>query len=261
MELGLAGRRAMVLGGGGGLGSAIARALAREGAAVMVCDVDIDAADRTTQSIIDAGGQARSVAFDLRAIGDSLDQADLGNDVLGAIDILVNNSGGPPPGAALDVKAETWRKHFEDMFVALTEITRRVLPGMIERRWGRVINSASSGIVAPIPQLAVSNALRSALLGWSKSLAREAAPFGVTVNVIVPGRIATQRIRQLDEARASRERRTVDAVMAESVASIPAGRYGTPEEYADVATFLASERASYVTGSIVRVDGGYIPSV
>jgi 3-oxoacyl-[acyl-carrier protein] reductase len=140
-------------------------------------------------------------------------------------------------------------------------ITDRVLEGMRAKRWGRVITSASSGVIAPIPNLGVSNTLRSALLGWSKSLAREVARDGITVNVVVPGRIATDRIQFLDAEKAKREGRPVDQVAAESTASIPLGRYGRPEEYADVIAFLASAQASYVTGSTVRVDGGLIPSV
>jgi 3-oxoacyl-[acyl-carrier protein] reductase len=124
-----------------------------------------------------------------------------------------------------------------------------------------VVTSASSGVVAPIPGLAISNALRMSLVGWSKTLAREVGRDGITANVIVPGRIGTDRIRFLDEAKAKREARSVESVSAESTASIAVGRYGEPEEYADVATFLASANASYMTGSVVRVDGGLITSV
>jgi 3-oxoacyl-[acyl-carrier protein] reductase len=130
-----------------------------------------------------------------------------------------------------------------------------------DARWGRIVTSTSSGIVAPIPNLAISNAQRLSLVGWSKSLAREVAKQGITANIILPGRIATKRITFLDEKKASREGKTVDEVQKESVASIPMGRYGSPEEYADVVTFLASKRASCITGSVIRVDGGLIPSV
>jgi 3-oxoacyl-[acyl-carrier protein] reductase len=140
-------------------------------------------------------------------------------------------------------------------------VTDRVLPQMRARRWGRVITSTSSGVVAPIPNLALSNALRLSLVGWSKTLAREVGPDGVTVNIVLPGRITTKRILFLDEAKAKREGREPAAVTAESTAAIPLGRYGDPREYADVVTFLASTRASYVTGSVTRIDGGLIPSV
>jgi len=135
------------------------------------------------------------------------------------------------------------------------------LPQMRAHKWGRIITSTSSGVVAPIPNLGVSNALRSTLVGWSKTLAREVAADGITANIILPGRIATPRIAQLDEARAGREKIAVDDVVKQSLAQIPAGRYGDPAEYGDVAAFLASARASYVTGTVVRVDGGYIASI
>jgi len=132
---------------------------------------------------------------------------------------------------------------------------------MKSRGWGRIITSTSSGIIAPIPNLAISNALRLTLVGWSKTLAREVGKDGITVNIIVPGRIATSRVATLDNARAKREGRPVEEVAAESAATIPVGRYGKPEEYADVVAFLASERAAYLTGSVVRVDGGMIASI
>jgi 3-oxoacyl-[acyl-carrier protein] reductase len=132
---------------------------------------------------------------------------------------------------------------------------------MRERKWGRIITSTSSGIVAPIPNLGISNALRLSLVGWSKTLSREVARDGITTNIILPGRIATDRIKFLDEAKAKREGRTVEEVSAESTGSIPVGRYGKPQEYADVVAFLASERAAYITGSSIRVDGGLIASI
>jgi 3-oxoacyl-[acyl-carrier protein] reductase len=147
------------------------------------------------------------------------------------------------------------------MVLSVIAITDRVLPGMRERRWGRVITSTSSGVVAPIPNLGISNALRLSLVGWSKTLAREVARDGITANIVLPGRIATDRIRFLDEAKAKREGRPVEEVAAESTSSIPVGRYGRPEEYGDVVAFLASERASYLTGSVIRVDGGLIASI
>jgi len=136
-----------------------------------------------------------------------------------------------------------------------------VLPGMRQRKWGRVITSTSSGVVAPIPNLGISNALRLALVGWSKTLAGEVGRDGVTANIVLPGRIATQRIQFLDSQRAKRENRSVEDVAAASVASIPVGRYGRPEEYGDMVAFLASTRASFITGSVIRVDGGMIASV
>ena len=147
------------------------------------------------------------------------------------------------------------------MVVSVVKITDRALPQMRARKWGRIITSASSGVIAPIPNLGVSNALRSTLVAWSKTLAREVAADGITANIILPGRIATPRITQLDQARAGREKIAMDDVVKQSLAQIPAGRYGDPCEYGDVAAFLASTRASYVTGSVIRVDGGYLASI
>ena len=132
---------------------------------------------------------------------------------------------------------------------------------MRARKWGRIITSTSSGVIAPIPNLGLSNALRIALVGWSKTLAREVGADGITANIVLPGRIATPRISFLDEQKAQREGRPLAEVQAESLAAIPAGRYGEPPEYGDMVAFLASARAGYITGSTIRVDGGYVPSI
>ena len=147
------------------------------------------------------------------------------------------------------------------MVLSVIKITDRVLPNMRERQWGRVVTSTSSGVIAPIANLGISNALRAALLGWSKTLAREVGRDGITSNIVLPGRVATGRIRFLDEQKAAREGRTVEQVSAESTASIALGRYGEPEEYGRVVAFLASTAAAYVTGSVIRVDGGLIASI
>jgi 3-oxoacyl-[acyl-carrier protein] reductase len=188
----------------------------------------------------------------VRSIETSLDQP---------VDILVNNTGGPPPSTAAGVPADTWRKHFESMVLSVYYATDLILPGMRARGWGRVITSASSGVVAPIANLGVSNALRSALVGWSKTLANEVGRDGVTANVVLPGRIATDRIVRLDALRAEREGRSVDDVRTASAATIPIGRYGRPEEYGDTVAFLASDAASFINGAVIRVDGGMIASV
>lgn len=261
MNLGIENKVALVLGAGGGLGGAIAATLAREGAKVAVADINKDAADKTVASIRENGGVAEAFEWDLAAL-DVIDR-NIGaiGERLGPIDILVNNTGGPPPTPASGQDAATWRKYFDSMVLSVIAITDRVLPGMRERQWGRVITSTSSGVIAPIPNLGISNSLRLALVGWSKTLAREVGADGITVNIVLPGRVATDRIQFLDEAKAKREGRAVEAVSAESTASIPVGRYGRPQEYGEVVAFLASDCASYVTGSTIRVDGGLIGNI
>lgn len=261
MDLGLQGKTALVLGGGGGLGSAIARGLAGEGARVAVANRSLEAAERVAGGIRATGGEALALAWDLGDLA-SIEPAICEIEgAFGPVDILIANTGGPPPGPAAGRPPELWRAQFEAMVLSIYAITDRILPGMCARGWGRIITSASSGVVAPIPNLALSNALRGALAGWSKTLAGEVARKGVTVNMVLPGRIATPRIAFLDEKKAEREGRSLAEVEAESLAAIPMGRLGAPEEYADVVCFLASARASYVTGAMIRVDGGYIPGL
>jgi 3-oxoacyl-[acyl-carrier protein] reductase len=261
MDLGIKDKVALVLGAGGGLGSAIATTLAKEGARVALGDIDAAAVDRVVAEITQAGGKAMAVAFDLAdraAMEASVTAIEV---AFGPVDILVNNTGGPPPTPASGQDPALWSKSFEQMVLSVIALTDRVLPGMRARKWGRIVTSTSSGVVAPIPNLGISNALRLTLVGWSKTLAREVGGDGITANIVLPGRIATKRITFLDEQKAKRENRSVEQVSAESTASIPAGRYGDPQEYADVVTFLASTRASYVNGSVIRVDGGFIASI
>jgi 3-oxoacyl-[acyl-carrier protein] reductase len=261
MNFGLQGKTALVLGGGGGLGRAIAKSLAAEGAKVGVADIDPAAANRSVQELESAGATALGLPWDLGDLSVIEKNISAMESRLGPVDVLVNITGGPPPTPAAGQDPAVWSKHFQSMVLSVIAITDRVLPGMKSRGWGRIITSASSGVVVPIPNLGISNSLRLALVGWSKTLAREVARDGITANIVVPGRVATDRIRFLDEAKAKREGRPVEAVSAESTSSIPVGRYGNPEEYADVVAFLASTRASYITGSVIRIDGGLIASV
>lgn len=261
MDLGLDGKTALVFGGGGGLGGAIARTLAGEGARVAVADINREAAQATTDAIVSAGGKALTLEWDIADLSVIDARLRAVEDLFGTVDVLVNNTGGPPPTPVSGQDAETWQRFFQSMVLPVIAITDKVLPGMKAAKWGRVITSTSSGVVAPIANLGMSNTLRTSLLGWSKTLAQEVGREGITSNIVLPGRIATGRITFLDEQKAKREGRTVEDVAAQSTASIPVGRYGDPQEYGDVVAFLASRRASYVTGSVIRIDGGLIASI
>jgi len=261
VKLRLEGRVALVLGGGGGLGRAVSLGLAAEGVAVAVAGRSPERVTETVTAIEDVGGRAVPSVWDLRDVEGGEAAVGAVEQTLGQIDILVNITGGPPPGPVTGFAPTTWRESFDAMVLPVIAITNRIAPGMVERGWGRIITCTSSGVVAPIGGLGLSNALRQSLVGWSKTLATELAPSGVTCNVVVPGRIDTGRVAFLDRAKAERTGTTVEQVAARSRAEIPLGRYGRTEEFANVVTFLASEAASYVTGASVRVDGGLIASV
>lgn len=262
MDLKIKGRKALVLGASRGLGLGIANGLAAEGVEVLLCGRSADQLERNAAEIAATHGvAAHHLSADLANSQFPELVAEYASAQMGHVDILVNNTGGPAPGKVTDMSADDLAKQAQMMIFGIIELSNLLLPSMRVNKWGRILTVASSGVVQPIPNLAMSNTLRSALVGWNKSLSNEIAADGVTCNLIVPGRIHTSRVDQLDEAAAKRTGKTLDEVRADSRASIPAGRYGRVEEFADMATFLCSDKAGYTTGSIVRCDGGAIKGV
>lgn len=262
MDLGLTDKRALVLASSSGLGLGIAGKLCAEGANVLLCGRSQDKLENAADALSNLGpGSAHYMVADLADEQSASALFSAAGETLGGVDILVNNTGGPPPGGVEGQGAEVWRSQFDTMVLRLIEMTNLCLPGMRDRGWGRVLTVASSGVIQPIPNLSISNTIRSALVGWSKSLSNEVAADGITVNILAPGRIHTERTDQLDAAAAKRTGKTIEDVRKASEASIPARRYGDVEEFAAVAAFLLSAPASYVTGSVIRCDGGSIRSV
>lgn len=249
MDLGIAGKRALVLGASRGLGAACAKALAAEG-------VEVVALSRSGTLPQALQGKAAARVLDL---SDPAATAAFCEELRTApVDILVNNCGGPKAGPARGQPPEAWRAAFDAMATPVFALTDAALEGMAARRWGRIVTIGSSGVQAPIAGLALSNGVRGAMAGWSKTLAAEVAGLGITVNMVLPGRIATDRVAELDAIRAKATGQEVAAVEAASRATIPAGRYGTPAEFAAMVAFLCSQQAGYVTGAMMRVDGGMI---
>ncbi len=262
MDLGIKGKRALVLASSRGLGLGIARALAAEGAHVLLCGRSGEKLKANCETINAAGqGKADHVVADL-SDADFVDTMLAAvHQKLGGIDILVNNTGGPTPGTAEEMTPEKLYNFFQSMVVRVITLTNALLPLMKTQGFGRIVTVASSGVFEPIPNLALSNTLRSALVGWNKTISTEVASYGVTANMILPGRIHTDRIEELDSANAQRTGRTIEEVRAASIRTIPAGRLGTVEEFAAAAAFLCSQPASYITGTMLRVDGGAARSI
>lgn len=257
MDLGIKGKRALVLASSRGLGKGIAVALAREGVDVMLSGRSGETLAANCAAInAEGAGRAHWVEADLADAGVVERLAAAAEERLGGVDILVNNSGGPKPGSTEDMSAEALIGYFQSMVLQQITLANRLLAGMKQQGWGRILTVASSGVIEPIAGLALSNTLRPALAGWSKTLSAEVAQFGITTNLLLPGSILTDRLTSLDAAAAERSGRPIEAVRAQSEAAIPARRYGTVEEFAAVAAFLCSARASYVTGTLVRCDGG-----
>jgi len=262
MDLGLAGKVAFVAGASKGLGRAIAEELAAEGASLAINARGHETLEETRRSIAASTGvDVLALPGDVSVSGEVDAMVSAAISRFGRIDILVTNSGGPPSGAFESISPEMWKSAVDQTLLSVVNLTRAVLPGMKERGWGRVINITSIAVKQPVHNLMLSNSLRSAVTGFARTLANEVAPHGVTVNNILPGYTRTERVEQLSDATALREGITQQQAVARWEAEIPMGRLGEPREFAALAAFLASERASYITGGSIAVDGGWIRSL
>ncbi len=246
MDLHLQGRTAVVCGASAGIGRGIAEALAEEGANLVLFARRPEPLEREAERL---GGLA--VAGDVTVPGDLKRLVESAVDRFGGIDILVNNSGGPPRTAAIALDAENIEATVQLLLVSVVRLTSLCIPYLEKSGRGRIVNVASSSVREPIDNLALSNAVRPGVIGWAKTLARELGPLGITVNSIAPGRIDTERVREVYP----------DGVTDADLASIPLRRLGTPREIGDLVAFLSSDRGAYITGAVIPVDGGLTRSL
>ncbi len=259
MDLGLKGRTALVCGASQGLGYAIAEALAAEGVDLTICSRSEERITNARDAIAAAtGAEVLAVAADLTEPADVERAVQFAREGLGRIDILVTNTGGPPSGPFEDHSARDWRHAIEQNFESVVNLARAVLPEMKERHWGRILNVTSITVKQPVEGLILSNAVRAGVTGFAKTLSNETASFGVTVNCLIPGYTRTERLVDLAEAISRRTGGSVEDAYATWESEVPMGRLGEPEELGALAAFLASDKAAYITGQSVAVDGGWI---
>jgi 3-oxoacyl-[acyl-carrier protein] reductase len=254
-------RVAVVMAATRGLGLASAEALADAGHAVVLCARGQQALTAAVESLRSGGREAMGVAADVAVPEDVAKVVSAATDTYGRVDVLVTSAGGPPAGDFRDLGPADWDAAYRLTLLSAVTAIHQVLPLMIEQRRGRIIAIGSSSIRSPLRGLVLSNAFRPALNGLVKSLAVELGGHGITVNMVAPGRFGTERVRELDEARAQRAGVPYGQLVDAARAQIPLGRYGRPEELAAVVRFLASDAASYLTGQSVVVDGGMVPAL
>jgi 3-oxoacyl-[acyl-carrier protein] reductase len=261
LDLGLKGKTALVVASSQGLGKAIAEELLIEGAKVMLVGREKNKLQRVKEEFSSYGEEnVEYVEADITKPDQIKNMVQKTIDVFGGIHILVNNAGGPPAGSFEDMTDEMWQKAFELNLLSYIRIIREALP-YLKQQGGKIINIASSSIKEPIPGLILSNTFRTGIVGLSKTLALEFAPYGILINTVAPGRISTDRVRHLDQVNADKKGVSREEIEEAVKATIPLGRYGEPQEFAKFVTFLASEANSYVTGSAFLIDGGMVKSI
>ena len=259
MDLGLKGKTALVAASSKGLGRAVAEELAAEGCDLVMCARGKEALEEAATAIRAASKRkVVALAADLSNPDDVARVADTALRDLGRVDILVNNGGGPPAGPFESHSVETWAAAVQQTLLSTVALTRAVLPGMKERRWGRIVNITSIAVKQPVDNLILSNSVRAAVTGFARTLANEVASFGITVNNVMPGYTRTDRVTSLAAKNAELRKTTAEEQLAIFEKTIPMGRLGEPREFGAMVAFLCSERASYTTGASIPVDGGWI---
>jgi len=262
MDLGLKDKVALIAAGSRGLGRAVAEELAAEGASLVLCAREAHTLAETAAAIADSSGaHVLAVPADVTSVSDITRVVEAGNERFGRIDILVTNAGGPPAGTFDQLTREQWEEATRLTLFSAIELARQVLPGMKERRWGRILNITSIAVKQPVENLMLSNSLRAGLTGFARTLANEVAAQGITVNNILPGYTRTERLEELAQMMAEKQGISTAEFSAKWEKEIPMGRLGEPREFAALAAFLVSERASYITGTSIQVDGGWIRSL
>ncbi len=262
MDLGLEGRVAAVGGASTGLGKAVAWSLAREGARVAICAREQERLERTGLALNRASGRdIFAFPCDLATANGPGEFIEATVKQFGTVDILVCNAGGPPATSSANTPPEAWSQALELSLLSTIRLAQAAIPYMRRDRWGRIICLTSVSVKSPLPSMILSNTARPGVVGFAKTIAAEFAQDGITVNVVCPGYMATDRVTELFEERAAQTGQSVEEIMSSQVAAIPAGRMGDPKELGDLVAFLASDRASYITGTTLQIDGGYVRSL